>query len=61
MLHALENLTRRQKCHSNGCYAYVPTLTSPEDDPDHFYKHLDHALTRVPQNDKIILLGDFNA
>lgn len=41
--------------------AYAPTLTCEDDEKEAFYCQLDTLLTRVPQADKIILLGDFNA
>ena len=40
---------------------YAPTLTSSEDSKDQFYEELDNLLSDAPQNDKIIILGDFNA
>lgn len=41
--------------------AYAPTLPSKEDVKDHFYQTLDEALRRIPKEDKIFVLGDFNA
>ena len=40
---------------------YAPTLVSDEDQKDVFYEQLHHALSEVRKEDKIILLGDFNA
>ena len=41
--------------------AYAPTLPSESETKDSFYHSLDEALRRIPKNDKIFLLGDFNA
>ena len=40
---------------------YAPTLMAEEDQTDDFYDSLDSVLRKVNPNDKIILLGDFNA
>ncbi|KAJ8041096.1 Craniofacial development protein 2 [Holothuria leucospilota] len=41
--------------------AFAPTMTNPDDVKDQFYEELETIITRVPQTDKLILLGDFNA
>ncbi|KAJ8022068.1 Craniofacial development protein 2 [Holothuria leucospilota] len=41
--------------------AYAPTMTNPMDVKDRFYEELDLLITSVPQTDKLVLLGDFNA
>ena len=41
--------------------AYAPTLAADEDIKDEFYSSLDQCLNETNKNDKIILLGDFNA
>ncbi len=40
---------------------YAPTLPSDSESKDSFYQALDEALCRILKNDKIFLLGDFNA
>ena len=41
--------------------AYAPTLDSEDTIKDSFYESLDATIRSVPRNDKLILLGDFNA
>lgn len=41
--------------------AYAPTLGSEEEVKETFYAYLDKTLSRIPKEDTIILLGDFNA
>ena len=41
--------------------AYAPTMTNPEDIKDKFYEELDSLISAVPKNEKLIVLGDFNA
>ena len=41
--------------------AYAPTLDSDSDVKEAFYDTLNTALERIPRQDKILLLGDFNA
>ena len=41
--------------------SYAPTLTSDEDQKDIFYDQLHQVLSEVRKEDKIVLLGDFNA
>ncbi|XP_066021426.1 uncharacterized protein [Pocillopora verrucosa] len=40
---------------------YAPTLTSSTDAKDIFYSQLDDAIKHIPNNEVLILLGDFNA
>ena len=40
---------------------YAPTLDADDNIKEEFYRLLDRELTNVPQNDKLLLLGDFNA
>ena len=47
--------------HATIVSVYAPTLTSTEDIKDTFYEHLNNTLSSIPRQDKIILLGDFNA
>ena len=41
--------------------SYAPTLVADEEIINQFYEDLDNAIRRTDKNDKIILLGDFNA
>ncbi|XP_038056050.1 craniofacial development protein 2-like [Patiria miniata] len=41
--------------------AYAPTMTNPEEIKDRFYEELDTLISAVPQTEKLIVLGDFNA
>lgn len=41
--------------------AYAPTMTNPMDVKGRFYEELDLLIASVPQTDKFVLLGDFNA
>ena len=41
--------------------AYAPTLDSQDDIKEAFYASRDNILSAIPKEDKIILLGDFNA
>ena len=47
--------------HATIISAYAPTLTSTEEAIEQFYANLSSVLDSVPANDKLILLGDFNA
>ena len=40
---------------------YAPTMTYPEEEKEAFYSQLRTLITNVPEADKLILLGDFNA
>lgn len=41
--------------------AYAPTLDAEEESKDRFYSQLHTLFQSIPHDDKIILLGDFNA
>ena len=41
--------------------AYAPTMTFPEEDKEQFHQVLRDTLYSVPGNDKLLLMGDFNA
>jgi len=41
--------------------AYAPTMTNPDEVKDRFYEELGAMITSVPNEDKLIVLGDFNA
>ena len=41
--------------------AYAPTMTNEEEVKERFYQDLDQLLLSIPAEDKIIVMGDFNA
>lgn len=41
--------------------AYAPTLTNPDEVKERFYEDLKDTIAAVPDSDKLIILGDFNA
>ena len=47
--------------HATILSCYAPTLNSEEEQKDYFYEQLHETLSKINTNDKIILLGDFNA
>jgi len=47
--------------HTTIISAYAPTLSSQAETIEQFYMDLSSVLSSVPADDKIILLGDFNA
>ena len=47
--------------HATIISAYAPTLTSSDEDKKVFYETLDSLLKATPVDDKLIILGDFNA
>ena len=49
------------KRHATIVNAYAPTVTNPDEVKDKFYDDLDSVISAAPRNDKLILLGDFNA
>ena len=40
---------------------YAPTMTNPDEVKDRFYEELESLITSVPRQEKLIILGDFNA
>ena len=40
---------------------YAPTMTNPDETKDKFYEDLNALIASVPNADKLIVLGDFNA
>ena len=40
---------------------YAPTLRSTHEEKDKFYEALDQAISSIPKNEALYLLGDFNA
>ena len=55
----------RIKMASNRCMTlinvYAPTMTYPDEEKEAFYSQLREITRNVPQPDKLILVGDFNA
>ena len=41
--------------------AYAPTMTNPDEVKEKFYEDLNNVISTVPNKDKLIILGDFNA
>ena len=41
--------------------AYAPTMTYSDEEKEQFYLELSNTLDSVPKNDKLLILGDFNA
>lgn len=41
--------------------AYAPTLTSSPESKDHFYEPLNETVREVRSDDRLLILGDFNA
>lgn len=41
--------------------AYAQTMTASDEDKEQFYETLSNTLQSIPFNDKLIVLGDFNA
>ncbi|KAJ1140840.1 hypothetical protein NDU88_007178 [Pleurodeles waltl] len=54
-------LSLKGKRHANFISAYASTLTNPEEIKDMFYEDLETLIASVPKEDKLIILGDFNA
>ena len=49
------------KRHATLISAYAPTMSYSDEAKESFYEELATATRAVPRNDKLILLGDFNA
>lgn len=54
-------LPLKGKRHATIISAYAPTMTNPEETKDKFYEDLEALITSVHKEDKLIILGDFNA
>ena len=54
-------LPLRGKRHATIISAYAPTMSNPEEVKDKFYEDLEALITAVPREDKLVILGDFNA
>ncbi|KAJ1164377.1 hypothetical protein NDU88_004817 [Pleurodeles waltl] len=54
-------LPLKGKRHATFISAYAPTMTHPEETKDKFYEDLESLIASVPKEDKLVILGDFNA
>lgn len=54
-------LPLKGKTHVTLISAYAPTMTYTQDQKELFYQSLTHLVHSVPKDDKLLLLGDFNA
>lgn len=54
-------LPLKGKRHATIISAYAPTMTNPEETKDKFYEDLEALIKSVHKEDKLIILGDFNA
>ena len=54
-------LPHKGNCHATIISAYAPTMTNPDETILAFYEDLESSLKTVPKEDKLFLLGDFNA
>ena len=52
-------LTNKQ--HMSIIVGYAPTLPSPDEAKEAFYSDLNDLLSTIPRNDKLYIVGDFNA
>ena len=50
-----------KKQHATLISTYAPTLAANDDMKDTFYRTLDETIAKIPKNEKLVLLGDFNA
>lgn len=42
-------------------FPYAPTLTSSSETKDKFYDDISSAISRIPENEPLFILDDFNA
>ncbi|XP_063587786.1 uncharacterized protein LOC134765037 [Penaeus indicus] len=54
-------LPLRHKTKATLISAYAPTMTNPDEVKNSFYEELDCLISSVPQSEKLLVLGDFNA
>jgi hypothetical protein len=54
-------LPLRHKANATLISAYARTMTNPDEIKDKFYEELDSLISSVPQSEKLIVLGYFNA
>lgn len=40
---------------------YAPDITKAQQERNNFFQNLQHILDKLPRQDEVILLGDFNA
>lgn len=59
LMHLELQLSKHQS--ANIISAYAPTLIADNKVKEQFYSQLDDLLTHIPKDNKLILLGDFNA
>lgn len=54
-------LTKRNKRHLTIIGVYAPTMTYDDFTKEAFYAELDKQIRRTPKEDKLLVMGDFNA
>jgi hypothetical protein len=50
-----------KKCYATIVSVYAPTMTNPDENKEEFYSNLRDTIKNVPNTDKLIITGDFNA
>lgn len=50
-----------KKCYVTIMSVYAPTMTNPDENKEEFYSNLRDTIKNVPNTDKLIIAGDFNA
>ncbi|KAJ1173299.1 hypothetical protein NDU88_005135 [Pleurodeles waltl] len=51
----------KRKRHATFVSAYAPTMTNPKEVKEKFYEDFESLKASVPKEDKLVILGDFNA
>ena len=54
-------LSLEGKCHATIISAYASMMTNPDEVKEKFYEVLETLVIDVPKENKLIILGDFNA